>query len=1045
MLSQQVLSFQFRALSRKTLKYQSRQKVTNICCVLLCPFLMVMIAGVLNLVIMAAFRSSMKPDELVTGTLRTCSRNGPVDPNGLPLGYSNYGKELKKQEYRNKPLDLKYWIMESAYGSERAMPCAHVLDDTYPESAPFFLNSNLSARDTTNMPNPRLGWFFESRPGFFDANGTYINPTPETPYYGGYGESSNNYSLIIPASPEGSNQQTFPWYFLFTKSGIDDIGFKNQGSAVLNSSMFPILGGESNKTGFLGNFPTKYLKYTNISDSSFAYVPARFFVQASGDPAKTLLAELTKQVVNLETIFYNSYDRKTGQVRPDKLAAQDELRTLQNMRKLVHPTAAVIIDELKISEARLKVTLQGRSIDRFTNAMNFVGSLGLCTPPSGHRYMGTLAGLSNALLASFSDYQISHNLLAMVEHLPWSNQVELDRFDVATTLGYYTYPFALTFLLPMFVLIMVKEKEDKILIIMRMNGLSTFTYYFAHYLHFMALQLISSTVFYLTGLAFQIKIFHRTEFFVMFLLLFLWANAMVMLSIFFSLLFSKSRLALILTFVLVAMSTTINAFRDLIFANQPAPLGWYCWPLFAFFEGLVQLGQAIINPYRLPYRTSDLVPGDPVSTAMSALVIASLVLFFVIAYLNAVLPTEYGVPKPWHFILSEPYSYLVKRSGNPARTSPETQAFMSDDLLYQEDNLAQLEDDDAGAERKKVNSMDMSALAKEYPLVIRNIRKVYSNGKCANKSMCLAVEKNTVFGLLGPNGAGKSTLIHMMTGLYPPTNGTAFVAGYDIRYKMEDVYRNIGVCPQHDILWDDLTCGEHVLFFARLRGCPIDQEDQVVEKALTEVNLLPYRHRLSKTLSGGEKRRLSIAIAVGGPSKFVYLDEPTTGLDPEIRRTIWDIIQRAKQEKTILLTTHSMEEADILADRIGIMALGVMRCLGTPLHLKRKYGRGFKLTISFLKDSDRQAEVKSRNEALIFIECNILPENKWRKLDQAGVSGTATYEFDDDGKGTISRLIDKMREHKADLGIEDWGVSQTSLEEVFINIVHDSDAEAHSK
>jgi ABC-type multidrug transport system ATPase subunit len=189
-----------------------------------------------------------------------------------------------------------------------------------------------------------------------------------------------------------------------------------------------------------------------------------------------------------------------------------------------------------------------------------------------------------------------------------------------------------------------------------------------------------------------------------------------------------------------------------------------------------------------------------------------------------------------------------------------------------------------------------------------------------------------------------------------------------------------------------------------------------------------------------------------GDVPLIFMDEPTTGLDPEVRRTIWNIIQKAKQGKTIILTTHSMEEADFLSSRIGIMSKGVLRCLGTPLHLKRKYGRGFKLTASFYKETDRAAIDTRRNvpmldtaQASSELE-KLLPRGGWRKLDQGGVQGSVTYEFEDHGqadeKGVISKLLDEIESRKSDLGIEDWGISQTSLEEVFLNIVKDEDLQA---
>jgi ABC-type multidrug transport system ATPase subunit len=172
---------------------------------------------------------------------------------------------------------------------------------------------------------------------------------------------------------------------------------------------------------------------------------------------------------------------------------------------------------------------------------------------------------------------------------------------------------------------------------------------------------------------------------------------------------------------------------------------------------------------------------------------------------------------------------------------------------------------------------------------------------------------------------------------------------------MDSVYMSIGVCPQHDILWGDLSVAEHVLFYARLKGVALDKESKALDIALKKVRLEPFRNRLTKTLSGGEKRRLSIAIALIGNPSVAFLDEPTTGLDPEVRRLIWNIIQTAKAGRTIVLTTHSMEEAEVLCNRIGIMAKGTLRCLGPQLRLKEIYGRGFKLSFACRSKNNARA------------------------------------------------------------------------------------------
>lgn len=177
----------------------------------------------------------------------------------------------------------------------------------------------------------------------------------------------------------------------------------------------------------------------------------------------------------------------------------------------------------------------------------------------------------------------------------------------------------------------------------------------------------------------------------------------------------------------------------------------------------------------------------------------------------------------------------------------------------------------------------------KYPLIIKDMRKVYPAcggvpPKVATRNFCLRIKKGEMFGLLGPNGAGKTTLISMLTGMYRPSSGNAWIAGYDIRNQLDVVQLQIGVCPQFDLHWSDLTVAEHLLFFARLKGIEPEFEEEKVDTAISEVLLQKFRNFPVKSLSGGMKRRLSVAIALVSDPKIIFLDEPSTGLDPENRR-----------------------------------------------------------------------------------------------------------------------------------------------------------------
>ena len=166
--------------------------------------------------------------------------------------------------------------------------------------------------------------------------------------------------------------------------------------------------------------------------------------------------------------------------------------------------------------------------------------------------------------------------------------------------------------------------------------------------------------------------------------------------------------------------------------------------------------------------------------------------------------------------------------------------------------------------------------ARDAPLIISSARKQFGK-KLALRDVSLEVGSGEILALLGPNGAGKTTLLNCVLGLYQLSSGTAQINGFEIGHQQDQVYRHVGICPQHEILWPDLTCEEHLLFYARLKGVEVWDEKQVVGQCLEEVELLPERNKLSKQLSGGQKRRLSIAIALVARPAVVFLDEPTTG------------------------------------------------------------------------------------------------------------------------------------------------------------------------
>ncbi|HEY7097565.1 MAG TPA: ATP-binding cassette domain-containing protein [Terriglobales bacterium] len=198
------------------------------------------------------------------------------------------------------------------------------------------------------------------------------------------------------------------------------------------------------------------------------------------------------------------------------------------------------------------------------------------------------------------------------------------------------------------------------------------------------------------------------------------------------------------------------------------------------------------------------------------------------------------------------------------------------------------------------------------------------------------VAEGEIFGLLGPNGAGKSTLIRMMTTLIPITSGRACINGHDVKRNADGVRRVIGVIPQALTSDLDLTVEENMNIYAKLYDVPAKQRKESVDELLETVDLTKWRDAQTKTLSGGMRRRLEIARGLVHNPRIFFLDEPTTGLDPVSRVSVWEMLTniKSKRQLTILITTHYMDEADRLCDRIAIVDHGKLVALDTPAALK---------------------------------------------------------------------------------------------------------------
>uniref|UniRef100_A0A7M4E1M5 ATP binding cassette subfamily A member 3 n=1 Tax=Crocodylus porosus TaxID=8502 RepID=A0A7M4E1M5_CROPO len=388
---------------------------------------------------------------------------------------------------------------------------------------------------------------------------------------------------------------------------------------------------------------------------------------------------------------------------------------------------------------------------------------------------------------------------------------------------------------------------------------------------------------------------------------------------------------------------------------------------------------------------------------LGMLIVDSILYGLVAWYVEAVFPGEYGVPQPWYFFLTPSYWCGHPRTVLGKEKEEEEDPEKALKSQYIEEEPADL-----------VSGIKIKHLSKVF--------RVGNKTKEAVKDLTLNMYEGQITVLLGHNGAGKTTTLSMLTGLYPPTDGQAYISGYEISRDMVLIRKSLGLCPQHDVLFDNMTVAEHLHFYSGLKGYPPAKCPEEMDRILRILNLEDKRFCLAKALSGGMKRKLSIGIALTGDSKVVMLDEPTSGMDPASRRATWDLLQQQRSNRTILLTTHFMDEADLLGDRIAIMAKGELQCCGSSLFLKRKYGAGYHMVM--VKEPYCNLGEISR------LICQYVPNATM----ESNAGAELSFILPKESTHRFEMLFTELEQKREELGIASYGASVTTMEEVFLRV-----------
>uniref|UniRef100_A0A161ZTE7 ABC transporter domain-containing protein n=1 Tax=Daucus carota subsp. sativus TaxID=79200 RepID=A0A161ZTE7_DAUCS len=582
---------------------------------------------------------------------------------------------------------------------------------------------------------------------------------------------------------------------------------------------------------------------------------------------------------------------------------------------------------------------------------------------------------------------------------------------------------------------LITEKELKLLQALTMMGLYDTAYWLSWFWSEGIIAALSSLFTVLFGMMFQFDFFLNNNFAVLYLLFFLFQLNMI-----------------VTAFGFPYATRFSNTYRII----------WAFFPPNLLAEGLQLLARATSTPgdpgISWSGRTRCVADDDDDTECLISIndiykwLIFTCALWFLLAiYFDNIIPKS-GVRKSVFYFLNP--GYWTGRGENKLREGglcscnssvplPEHEAPDDEDVLNEE-NIVKRQATDGLLDPSI--AVQIRGLVKTYPGTTKiGCCKCKRNSSYhALKGLWVNFAKDQLFCLLGPNGAGKTTAINCLTGITPVTSGDALIYGNSIRNSvgMSNIQKMIGVCPQFDILWDALSGQEHLYLFASIKGLPSASLKMVVQQSLEEVRLTEAAKVRAGSYSGGMKRRLSVAIALIGQPKLVILDEPTTGMDPITRRHVWDIIENAKKGRAIVLTTHSMEEADILSDRIGIMAKGRLRCIGTSIRLKSRFGTGFIANVSF-SETNQGTSTGPDTSTTMFHEAvkqffshnlNVKPKEENKSF--------LTFVIPHDKEKLLTNFFAELEDRKSEFGIADLQLGLTTLEEVFLNIAKQAELES---
>ena len=577
---------------------------------------------------------------------------------------------------------------------------------------------------------------------------------------------------------------------------------------------------------------------------------------------------------------------------------------------------------------------------------------------------------------------------------------------------------------------LIKEKESKAKEIMKIMGLDEFNYYLSYfviYFIFNSFHAIFNTII--------VKyILNYIEFGYLVILFFVYGLVIFSLIFFFQSFLEKANISIIFCLLVYSIMYFIGTPLESNAVKKGVKIFFaLLFPPINISLGCNTLTQFQINFNQFKGRTTMNYKNYSVCDMYIIFIFNFVLYMFIGFYLQNVLQHQFGFSKPWNFLCTKNFwgcddknnenknkmkNISIRLSMN-LNKSKNKRNYNNNIMLSTKYNII----NDIKSAHTDLNSIDIENIPNEI-MKIKNIKKFFGE-KLVLNDVCFELKSNEIFVLLGHNGAGKTTLISILTGLIKCTSGSAFINNCDVLSpEFFEYFRHIlGVCPQHDILFNDLTVEEHLELFCEFKSFDRKDISSEINKVLKEIGLENKRTAKASDLSGGQKRKLSIGLAIVGGSTVIFLDEPTSGMDITSRRNLWDILKNIVQGKIVILTTHFMEEAQILGDRIGILSEGKMQVVGTPLELIDEYTNSVNLNITKYSDANEDEIIGH-----VLQSCGDL-DVYFENFNRDILFRIPTNPNKIDWKNFFE-LLDRELDN---LKIKSYSITKSTLEDVFIN------------